>query len=177
MRSGRIPGGGRAWSGEGERWLRFGRWVAERRVGAGLRVRDAAKRAGITEAEWRAIEAGHREVGNLRVFVAPDADLLARIADALEAPRAEVLAQAERPVLAPVVPAEGRRPVREDVRSRSLLDRIRRLPPADRELVERLVERLTRTRPDDAERDVEPEPPAADRADPAEGTVSGSAAP
>jgi transcriptional regulator with XRE-family HTH domain len=136
---------GRALSGEGERWARFGRWVADRRAAAGLRVRDAAKRAGIGEAEWRAIEAGHREIGTLRVFVHPDAELLGRIADALGVPRAEALEHAEVPVLSPVAgdgPPES--PALLDGRARALLERIRRLPPGDRELVERLVDRLLR---------------------------------
>lgn len=176
MRSARGPAGGRAWSGEGERWARFGRWIADRRAAAGLRVREAAKRAGVTEAEWRAIEAGHREVGTLRVFAAPDAEVLGRIADALAVPRAEVLAHAELPVLAPVAPAETGRPPALDLRSRSLLDRIRRLAPADRELVERLVDRLTRDRIGAGDLNTPPGPPAG-TAEGAGNTVSGSGGP
>ncbi|MGH9205743.1 MAG: helix-turn-helix domain-containing protein, partial [Acidimicrobiales bacterium] len=52
---------------ESQRWVEFGRWLTEQRQGLGLRRRDAAKRAQISEAAWRDLETGRKvSVGGIR---------------------------------------------------------------------------------------------------------------
>lgn len=130
----------RARDSEHERWTEFGAWLAGRRTSAGLRVRDAAKRAGLPESEWRMLESGFREVGGVRVLPNPGTEVLARVAEVLGVPVEDVLRQLEQPVVRPVTEREP------DDGARRLAERFRRLSPADRHLVEQLVERMLRDR-------------------------------
>ena len=46
---------------ESRQWVEFGRWLVEQREERGLRRRDAARRAKISEALWRDLETGRKE--------------------------------------------------------------------------------------------------------------------
>lgn len=118
-------------------WTEFGSYIARERLRAGLERSQAAERARISESEWRAFETGYREgFGGVRVLPNPAPDVLDRIAATLEVPVQELTAR-----LGPVAPrpmSDGGReaPVSE------LARRVDRLTPADRHLVENLVDRL-----------------------------------
>src|ERR1039458_10519568 len=46
---------------ESQQWVEFGRWLAEQREERGLRRRDAARRAKVSESLWRDLETGRKE--------------------------------------------------------------------------------------------------------------------
>jgi transcriptional regulator with XRE-family HTH domain len=82
---------------ESRQWVEFGRWLAEQREERGLRRRDAAKRAKVTEATWRDLETGRKEaIGGIRLLPNPSHDVLERVAAALELPIETVLAHIGR---------------------------------------------------------------------------------
>jgi transcriptional regulator with XRE-family HTH domain len=126
---------------ESQQWVEFGRWLAEQREQRGLRRRDAARRAKVSETLWRDLETGRKEaIGAIRLLPNPSADVLERVAAALEVPVEDVLARIGRPARQPrsSSPRSGSTAVEDDG---SLLGvKLRRLSERDRALVERLVD-------------------------------------
>jgi transcriptional regulator with XRE-family HTH domain len=129
---------------ESRQWVEFGRWLAEQREERGLRRREAARRAKVTEAQWRDLETGRKEaVGGIRLLPNPSAEVLERVAGVLDLPVEELLTRVgrpQRPVLAAVPrsrngdgPAGGGVP---------LQSKLRRLSPRDRAVVEGLIDLL-----------------------------------
>src|SRR5579863_6851568 len=87
---------------ESQQWVEFGRWLAEQREQRGLRRRDAARRAKVPETLWRDLETGRKEaIGAIRLLPNPSADVLERVAGALEVPVEDVLARIGRPARPP----------------------------------------------------------------------------
>ncbi len=124
---------------ESQRWVEFGRWLTEQRQGMGLRRREAARRARISEAAWRDLETGRKVTvgessGGIRLLPNVGTDVLERVASALEVPMEEVLKHVGR--------LPGRHSDHADTPSSrlSLVQKISRLPYRDRRLVERLVD-------------------------------------
>ena len=129
---------------ESQQWVEFGRWLAEQREQRGLRRRDAARRAKVSEALWRDLETGRKEaIGAIRLLPNPSADVLERVAAALELPMEDVLARIGRPARQPRSPAGsvGGAPRVEDDGS-LLAVKLRRLSDRDRIVVERLVDAM-----------------------------------
>jgi transcriptional regulator with XRE-family HTH domain len=127
---------------ESQQWVEFGRWLAEQREQRGLRRRDAARRAKVSETLWRDLETGRKEaIGAIRLLPNPSADVLERVAGALEVPVEEVLSRIGRPARQPRTStrvSSGTSAVEDDG---SLLSvKLRRLSDRDRALVERLVD-------------------------------------
>lgn len=126
---------------ESRQWVEFGRWLVEQREERGLRRRDAARRAKISEALWRDLETGRKEaIGGIRLLPNPSQDVLERVAGALELPVEDVLARvgratATRRSLAPDAP-------KADDDGSLLSIKLRRLSERDRILVERLVDAM-----------------------------------
>lgn len=82
---------------EAQRWIEFGHWMVAQRDRLGLRRRDAARRAKVSEALWRDLETGRKEpIGAIRLLPNPSVDVLKRVADALEVPVEELLRHAGR---------------------------------------------------------------------------------
>jgi transcriptional regulator with XRE-family HTH domain len=138
-------GGGNRHAGqvdESRQWVEFGRWLVEQREERGLRRRDAARRAKISEALWRDLETGRKEaIGGIRLLPNPSQDVLERVANALELPVEEVLARVGRATSARrhLTPADA--PKTDD--DGSLLSiKLRRLSDRDRILLERLVDAM-----------------------------------
>jgi transcriptional regulator with XRE-family HTH domain len=125
---------------ESQQWVEFGRWLAEQREQRGLRRRDAARRAKVSETLWRDLETGRKEaIGAIRLLPNPSADVLERVAGALEVPVEEVLARIGRPTRPPR--SDAATPKTDD--DGSLLGvKLRRLSERDRALVERLVDAM-----------------------------------
>lgn len=125
---------------EAQRWTEFGHFLVEQRERLGLRRRDAAKRAKMSEHDWRALEIGYREeFGGVRVLPNPAADVLERMARALELPVDELVSRiGPRPTPAP---AESHG---DDAETTVLARRIGRLRMEDRQLIAALIERLLR---------------------------------
>jgi len=126
---------------ESRQWVEFGRWLVEQREERGLRRRDAARRAKISEALWRDLETGRKEaIGGIRLLPNPSADVLERVAGALDLPVEDVLARVGRAT------AGRRRPVPDAPKAGddgSLLSiKLRRLSERDRILLERLVDAM-----------------------------------
>jgi len=118
-------------------WTQFGSYLRQARERAGLDVGQAAEHAGVGESDWRAFEAGYREeFGGVRVLPNPTPDVLDRIAVALGVPVEELGAR-----LGPVARNRSLDTHREPQVS-ELARRVDQLPPADRHLVEALVDRL-----------------------------------
>jgi transcriptional regulator with XRE-family HTH domain len=137
-------GGGNRHAGqvdESRQWVEFGRWLVEQREERGLRRRDAARRAKISEALWRDLETGRKEaIGGIRLLPNPSQDVLERVAGALELPVEDVLARVGRATA-------GRRKLGPDAPKTeddgSLLSiKVRRLSERDRILLERLVDAM-----------------------------------
>lgn len=126
---------------ESRQWVEFGRWLVEQREERGLRRRDAARRAKISEALWRDLETGRKEaIGGIRLLPNPSQDVLERVATALEVPIEEVLARvgratSARRVLAPDAP-------KTDDDGSLLAIKMRRISDRDRILLERLVDAM-----------------------------------
>jgi transcriptional regulator with XRE-family HTH domain len=128
---------------ESRQWVEFGRWLVEQREERGLRRRDAARRAKISEALWRDLETGRKEaIGGIRLLPNPSQDVLERVASALELPVEDVLARVGRATagrrrLSPTADV----PKTDD--DGSLLSvKLRRLSERDRILLERLVDAM-----------------------------------
>ncbi len=129
---------------ESQQWVEFGRWLAEQREQRGLRRRDAARRAKVSETLWRDLETGRKEaIGAIRLLPNPSADVLERVARALELPLEDVLARIGRP-LRPTRRSAG--PSSNTARAEDddslLAVKLRRLSARDRALVERVVDAM-----------------------------------
>ena len=126
---------------ESRQWVEFGRWLVEQREERGLRRREAARRAKISEALWRDLETGRKEaIGGIRLLPNPSQDVLERVAAALELPVEDVLARVGRAKAgrrAPVPVAEGSK---SDDEGSLLSMKLKRLSDRDLILVERLVD-------------------------------------
>jgi transcriptional regulator with XRE-family HTH domain len=127
---------------ESQQWVEFGRWLAEQREQRGLRRRDAARRAKVSESLWRDLETGRKEaIGAIRLLPNPSADVLERVAAALEVPVEEVLSRIGRPARQPrTAVARGSATSRVEDDGSLLGVKLRRLSERDRALVERLVD-------------------------------------
>lgn len=127
---------------ESRQWVEFGRWLVEQREERGLRRRDAARRAKISEALWRDLETGRKEaIGGIRLLPNPSQDVLERVAAALELPVEDVLARvgrakAGRRSLGPADAPKG------DDDGSLLSIKLRRLSDRDRILIERLIDAM-----------------------------------
>ena len=124
--------------------MEFGRWLAEQRESRGLRRREAARRAKVSETLWRDLETGRKEaVGAIRLLPNPSADVLERIAAALELPVEDVLARIGRPARPPRSSAASSPGSTRAEDDGSLLGvKLRRLSERDRALVESLVDSM-----------------------------------
>jgi transcriptional regulator with XRE-family HTH domain len=127
---------------ESQQWVEFGRWLAEQREQRGLRRRDAARRAKVSETLWRDLETGRKEaIGAIRLLPNPSADVLERVAAALEVPVEDVLSRIGRPARQPRSSATaGSGPSSAEDDGSLLSVKLRRLSERDRALVERLVD-------------------------------------
>jgi transcriptional regulator with XRE-family HTH domain len=126
---------------ESQQWVEFGRWLAEQREERGLRRRDAARRAKVSESLWRDLETGRKEaIGAIRLLPNPSAEVLERVAGALELPLEDVLARIGRPTR-PARPPASHASRNEDDGS-LLAVKLRRLSDRDRALVERVVDAM-----------------------------------
>ncbi len=127
---------------ESQQWVQFGRWLVEQREERGLRRREAARRAKVSESTWRDLETGRKEaIGGIRLLPNPSPDVLERVAVALEVPLEDVLARIGRPTRRPrsLAASDGHR----DEDDGSLLAiKLRRLSDRDRTLVERLIDAM-----------------------------------
>src|SRR5919202_4979273 len=82
---------------ETERWHEFGKYLVEQRERLGLRRREAAKRAKVSEATWRDLEAGYKNsYSGVRVLPNPSEELLAGVAQALELEPDELIGKVPR---------------------------------------------------------------------------------
>ena len=133
---------------ESQQWVEFGRWLAEQREQRGLRRRDAARRAKVSETLWRDLETGRKEaIGAIRLLPNPSADVLERVAGALELPVEDVLARIGRPTRpARASAASTSGAARSDDDGSLLAVKLRRLSERDRALVERAGRRHARAR-------------------------------
>ena len=129
---------------ESQQWVEFGRWLGEQRELRGLRRREAAKRAKVSEALWRDLETGRKEaIGGIRLLPNPSPDVLERVAGALEVPVEELLARIgrstrrARPLGTAVTDGH-----RDEEDGPLLAVKLRRLSERDRVLVERLVDAM-----------------------------------
>ncbi|MGD0381080.1 MAG: helix-turn-helix domain-containing protein [Acidimicrobiales bacterium] len=128
---------------ESQQWVEFGRWLAEQREQRGLRRRDAARRAKVSETLWRDLETGRKEaIGAIRLLPNPSADVLERVAGALELPVEDVLARIGRPARPARSASATSGASRPDDDGSLLAIKLRRLSPRDRALVERLVDAM-----------------------------------
>jgi len=129
---------------ESQQWVEFGRWLAEQREQRGLRRRDAARRAKVSETLWRDLETGRKEaIGAIRLLPNPSADVLERVAGALELPVEDVLARIGRPTRPPrSSTSSGLGAPRAEDDGSLLGIKLRRLSERDRTVVERLVDAM-----------------------------------
>ncbi|HEX4490186.1 MAG TPA: helix-turn-helix transcriptional regulator [Acidimicrobiia bacterium] len=113
-------------------WAELSRVMSERREDLGLSRREAARRAHVSEREWKLLESGTGVTrGSVRIMPNVGHAELERIADALELPPAHLAGTLEAHL--------------GGVSADSLCARITRLGPADRRLVEQLIDRLVVT--------------------------------
>jgi transcriptional regulator with XRE-family HTH domain len=129
---------------ESQEWVEFGRWLAEQREQKGLRRRDAARRAKVTEAVWRDLETGRKEaIGGIRLLPNPSPAVLERVAVALEVPVEDVMARVGRHNGARrSAPGADTGAGRGEVEPSTLSIKLRRLSDRDRIVVERLVDAM-----------------------------------
>ncbi|MGH9063160.1 MAG: helix-turn-helix domain-containing protein [Acidimicrobiales bacterium] len=122
---------------ESQRWVEFGRWLAEQREAAGLKRREAAKKAKVSEVTWRDLETGRKDsIGGIRLLPNPSSEVLERIAGAVGVPMEELMKHVGR---LPVVS----RPARANQSTRSVLAvKVSRLSARDRQIVELLVDAM-----------------------------------
>jgi transcriptional regulator with XRE-family HTH domain len=128
---------------ESQQWVEFGRWLAEQREEKGLRRREAARRAKVSEAQWRDLETGRKQaIGGIRLLPNPSPDVLERVAGALDLPVEDVLARIGRN-LGPRTRRSVNNVVVPPGEDGSLLNlKLRRLSERDRALVESLVDAM-----------------------------------
>ncbi|MCU1450541.1 MAG: Helix-turn-helix domain [Acidimicrobiales bacterium] len=124
---------------ESERWVEFGRFLREQRDKLGISRREAAKRSKVPEGTWKDLETGRKTgYGGVRVLPNPGADVLDKIAGALELEPQELnrhvgrLNNKQRPG-ASGGPKDAGSP---------LVQKIARLGDRDRQLIESLVEEM-----------------------------------
>jgi transcriptional regulator with XRE-family HTH domain len=137
---------------ESRQWVEFGRWVAEQRDERGLRRREAAKRAKISEALWRDLETGRKEaIGGIRLLPNPSREVLQGVADALEVPLEEVLSRIGRSApKRPSTPSSSAGDTTKSSGEGSTLSlKLRRLSERDLRVVERMVDVLLEVDRDD----------------------------
>jgi transcriptional regulator with XRE-family HTH domain len=133
---------------ESRQWAEFGKWLVEQREERGLRRRDAARKAKISEVAWRDLETGRKEaIGGIRLLPNPSQDVLKRVAEALDVPVEDVLARIGRPN---AQRAQGPRALSvADVATESdgslLALKLKRLSERDRVVVERIVDAMLET--------------------------------
>jgi transcriptional regulator with XRE-family HTH domain len=133
---------------ESQQWVEFGRWLAEQREERGLRRRDAARRAKVSEAQWRDLETGRKEsVGAIRLLPNPSADVLQRVAGALDLPVEDVMARIGRPARPPRPAVQSTGTTRNEDDGSLLGMKLRRLSERDRAVVERLVDAMLELEP------------------------------
>jgi transcriptional regulator with XRE-family HTH domain len=127
---------------ESQQWVEFGRWLAEQREQRGLRRRDAARRAKVSETLWKDLETGRKEaIGAIRLLPNPSADVLERVAGALEIPVEDVLARIGRTARQTRSSSSAASGTLRPEDDGSLLGvKLRRLSDRDRTLVEHLVD-------------------------------------
>jgi len=125
---------------ESQRWVDFGRWLAERRETQGLSLEEAATKSEVPEDAWRDLESGLKEsFGGIKVLPNPSTAVLEKVAECLDVPVAEVIGHAGRRP-GPARPgAQTAEP--EDDRT-VLIRKIARLNHRDRQLLDRLVEAM-----------------------------------
>jgi transcriptional regulator with XRE-family HTH domain len=141
---------------ESRQWAEFGRWLVEQREQAGLRRRDAARKAKVSEAVWRDLETGRKpSVSGIRLLPNPSRAILERIAAVLDVPVEELVARSGRPNGARRAGAGeagtrvgaaagdvGSTSQSADPATSSLVGKIRRLGERDLLVVERLVDAM-----------------------------------
>jgi transcriptional regulator with XRE-family HTH domain len=128
---------------ESQQWVEFGRWLGEQREQRGLRRRDAARRAKVPESLWRDLETGRKEaIGAIRLLPNPSADVLERVAAALELPVEDVLARIGRPARPRSPGGSNSNGPRAEEDGSLLGVKLRRLSDRDRALVESLVDAM-----------------------------------
>ena len=122
---------------ESERWVEFGRFLREQRDKLGLSRREAAKRSKVPEATWKDLESGRKTgYGGVRVLPNPGAEVLDKIAGALELTPEELTRHAGR--------LNNKRKATQagDQKDGSspLVQKLARLGDRDRRIVESLVD-------------------------------------
>lgn len=128
---------------ESRQWVEFGRWLAEQREERGLRRRDAAKRAKVSEATWRDLETGRKEaIGGIRLLPNPSHDVLERVAGALELPLETVLAHVGRQERAHPSLTDSSGNGRSAHDGSAMAAKLRRLSERDRAVVDALVDAM-----------------------------------
>ncbi len=130
---------------EAQQWEEFGRWLAEQREERGLRRRDAARKAKVSESVWRDLETGRKEaIGGIRLLPNPSRDVLTSVANALELPVEELLARIGRTTAGRSSAGRslgtGETRLEEDGSLLSL--KFKRLSDRDRQIVERLIDSM-----------------------------------
>ena len=105
-----------------------------------------ARRAKVSETLWRDLETGRKEaIGAIRLLPNPSADVLERVAGALELPVEDVLARIGRPARRPAAarrPSPTTAPAAPRRTGRCSAVKLRRLSERDRAVVERLVDAM-----------------------------------
>jgi transcriptional regulator with XRE-family HTH domain len=130
---------------ESRQWEEFGRWLVEQREERGLRRRDAARKAKISEAAWRDLETGRKEaIGGIRLLPNPSKELLSRVAAALELPVEDLLTRIGRSARtrSNFSRSSGGDGHETDDDGALLLLKLKRLSDRDRHVVESLVDSL-----------------------------------
>jgi transcriptional regulator with XRE-family HTH domain len=127
---------------ESQQWVEFGRWLTEQREEKGLRRREAAKLAKVSEAQWRDLETGRKQaIGGIRLLPNPSQDVLERVAAALDLPFDELSSRIGRNFRSgPRRATMG--VVRADDDGSLLPTKLRRLSDRDRALIETLVDAM-----------------------------------
>lgn len=141
-RDGASQGAGRPGSlDESRQWEEFGKWIAERREECGLRRRDAARKAKISEAAWRDLETGRKEaIGGIRLLPNPSRDVLSRVATTLNVSLEELMSRVGRRDRDRR--SRGRSLGGDDAEDSPMELKLRRLSDRDQLLVERIVDSM-----------------------------------
>ena len=128
---------------ESRQWVEFGKWLAEQREERGLRRREAAKRAKISETTWRDLETGRKPVvGGIRLLPNPSKDVLERVAGVLELPVEDVLARVGTQNRSQPVPPSSVNGKATGEAAGTIELKMRRLSERDRGIVEQLVDAM-----------------------------------
>lgn len=128
---------------ESRRWVEFGHYLVEQRERLGLKRRDAAKRAKMTDAAWRELEIGRKEsFGGIKLLPNPSVDTLKRVADAIEVPYEELLEHVGWKPVPSLTPGDLETVSKSNA---TLIQKIARLESRDRAVVEKLIDTLLDT--------------------------------